>query len=543
MHTNLSGKRDSGRKRTTGVVGALCVACGRCIQSCPKRYKKPRVDIEAATGLIARKGRVFASLAPTFAAEFSECSPGQLAAALKRLGFFAASETALGARLAAAETDRLLRGAKAGNRLFISSACPSAAKYIALYKPRFASHIADVASPVLAHTRLLRKWYEDEIGVVSVGPCLAEKLEADASPEIDASITFSELRRCFSLEGIEPECLPPESCAFVPFRAPSGSGFGAGAPAALSAAGLRSVDRLLDGFQPETLEKPVLLSLSACTGGCAGGPGMSAASSGVTQQLRAARYAEEAGSAVPSELLSAGIPLSGALRFPSVCKKQYTREEMREALASVGKYAKRDERNCGSCGYDTCRDFAEAMLKRHAEKTMCVSHMRNLAQKQANGLLRAMPAGVVIVDKSLAVVECNRNFARLMGADAEELYDAAPGLEGVRLERLTDTAKYFADMLAAPDPHHREYDIRERKQILHLTVFPIEKNGIAAGVFEDITVPRAQKDRAVAHAKRIIDRNVSVVQQIAFLLGEHAAETEALLQSMTAAYAGEADGE
>ena len=45
----------------------------------------------------------------------------------------------------------------------------------------------------------------------------------------------------------------------------------------------------------------------------------------------------------------------------------YTEEEIKQAMAVVGKTGPEDELNCSGCGYDTCRDFAIAMLEGRAE--------------------------------------------------------------------------------------------------------------------------------------------------------------------------------
>ncbi|MDR2842550.1 MAG: Fe-S cluster protein, partial [Spirochaetaceae bacterium] len=91
------------------------------------------------------------------------------------------------------------------------------------------------------------------------------------------------------------------------------------------------------------------------------------------------------------------------------------------------------------------------------------------------------------------------------------------------------------------DSNHHEFNFTENKKILHLNIFTIEKGETAAGVIDDITTPQMQKNETIANAKAIIDKNVNVVQQIAFLLGEHAAETESILQSMIQAF--NTDGE
>ncbi len=65
---------------------------------------------------------------------------------------------------------------------------------------------------------------------------------------------------------------------------------------------------------------------------------------------------------------------------------EYSELQLREALRTVGKYSAEDELNCGGCGYDSCRDFACALIARNAERMMCATYTRKLAQKKANAL-------------------------------------------------------------------------------------------------------------------------------------------------------------
>ena len=177
------------------------------------------------------------------------------------------------------------------------------------------------------------------------------------------------------------------------------------------------------------------------------------------------------------------------------------------------------------------------MLDKRAEKTMCLSYMRKLAQKKANGLIQAIPSGVVIADRNLNIVECNKNFAKLMGPEIEEMYNALPGLEGADLSKITALSRFFADVLDINGPDLIEREVRDGKKIFHVSVFEIGKDDCVGGVIEDITAPQVQRNRIISQAKKVIDKNLSVVQKIAFLLGENAAETESMLNSIIESFA------
>lgn len=79
------------------VRAEACIACGRCVAACPPKAKRVRDDLPLVQDLLRRRPAV-ASIAPSWIAEFPDLQPGQLIAALRRLGFASASETALGAR-------------------------------------------------------------------------------------------------------------------------------------------------------------------------------------------------------------------------------------------------------------------------------------------------------------------------------------------------------------------------------------------------------------------------------------------------------------
>lgn len=543
------------------IIPELCVFCGQCVMDCPAHAKQTRSDLQRARHLLSAKERVFVSLAPSFVSEFSDFTPRQLVAALLSLGFAGVSETALGADLVSAQLAKDLSLAaedSQGQRLFLSSACPAVVEYLKRYQPELAPFITDRASPLLAHARFLRQEYGADIGIVFMGPCIAKKREADAWAEIDVALTFQELRGWMQEAGIRPDTAIPvgqgQTGDFIPRRAAKGALYpiDGGMIAAckkyrrlpqvrsMAISGLEEIKRALTSFRPQSLKSPLFMELLACEGGCINGPGASTKSPGALRRVLVEEYAQDADLVLDQATLSATPKLEGTLPVSVVAGTSHSEEEIRSALRSVGKYSADDEVNCASCGYDTCRSFAQAVLENRAEKTMCVSYMRKLAQKKANGLIQAIPNGVVIVDKNLHIVECNLHFARLMGSDIVDMYQLRPGLEGADLTKLTKVSKFFSDVLSRNGPDVIDRDLREGRKIFHVTVFEIERAEVAAGVLVDITVPQNQKQRTITQAQKVIEKNLSVVQKIAFLLGENAAETESMLNSIIDSYS---DGE
>ncbi|MEN6605327.1 MAG: [Fe-Fe] hydrogenase large subunit C-terminal domain-containing protein, partial [Bryobacteraceae bacterium] len=121
------------------VIPELCVCCGHCVAACPHSAKKVRSDRGVVERLLASGDPVVVSLAPSYISEFEDLRPAQIIAALRRLGFTAVSETALGAQEVSAHLAEDLRNRKTGVR--ISSACPVAVEYIQKYQPHLTGQI------------------------------------------------------------------------------------------------------------------------------------------------------------------------------------------------------------------------------------------------------------------------------------------------------------------------------------------------------------------------------------------------------------------
>ena len=547
------------------VLAEMCVLCGHCVTVCPAKAKRVRDDLPRARQIVKMNKNAVLSLAPSFASEFAGVPVSAIAAAAKRLGFRYVSETAIGADFVSStvaarlreSAEKIAAGDKETQRLFLSSACPVAVEYIKKYIPELKDYITDFASPLLAHSRFIKERFGKNCAVIFAGPCIAKKRESDVWQEdLDCAISFQDLRVWMTEEdvSIDGSYADGDEETFSPFRAAKGALFpiDGGMIAAIkkynppedcdmiAVTGLNEIRAAITGIDAESLPRPLFVELLACHGGCVNGPLTSKKKPTLVKQVSLINYACAAADVTQEKNLP---QMDGTLPVDSAIGAQHSEEEIAAALRSVGKYNVHDELNCGSCGYDTCRAFAAAMLDKRAEKRMCVSYIRKLALKKANGLIKTIPSGVVICDRDLVIIECNENFARLMGPQVEELFEAKPGLEGADLSKITSLAKHFANVASEDGPDVVEHEVREGKKIFHAVIFSLEKGMSACGVIQDITAPQVQRERVIKQAQNVIDKNLAVVQKIAFLLGENAAETEAILNSIIESFAADSEGE
>jgi iron only hydrogenase large subunit-like protein len=526
------------------VVPELCIACGTCVQVCPVGAKHVRDDLGRVRQLLRAGDRVFVSLAPSFTTEFGDAAPEALIQALLDLGFAGVSETALGAQEVSATVAELMGNADAP-RIYLSSACPTVVGLVHKYMPAHAGAVTDLCSPLLAHSRLLRKEFGADIRVVFIGPCVAKKQEADRFPELlDLAISFADLRAWLKAEGVDLHRVRSgDGATFVPYQAQEGAlypvdgGMIAGIRANcgvcdaefMSFSGVENVRSALTGLDEGELTAPLFLELLACEGGCVNGPCSASRTGTVLKRRQVSLYASYPGDEIPrTPLVDARLDR----RVAVVDEREFSEGRIREALLAVGKRGPEDELNCAGCGYADCRAFALALLRGKAEPAMCVSYMRKLAQKKANALIRTMPSGVVIVDADLRVVECNRHFAEMLGRETVMIYEAQPGLEGALLGRVAPhLTPLFQHVLNSGEDIPGK-DIRRREGIHHLTIFTIDPHRIVGGVFQDITRPSVRKEKVIEKAREVIHKQLSTVQQIAYLLGENAAESQVSLNAI-----------
>jgi len=152
-------------------------------------------------------------------------------------------------------------------------------------------------------------------------------------------------------------------------------------------------------------------------------------------------------------------------------------------------------------------------------------------------MLHKINVGILLMDEHLKVIDSNRSFARLMGEDTEELFETIPGLKGAEVAELVPEVifKMLTSILTSGE-ELLERDIKYSDRLLHVTVVTLYKNKVVGAVIRDMSAPLLVRDEIINRAYRIKKQNIDTVQKIAFLLGENAAETEELLNSIIESY-------
>jgi signal transduction histidine kinase/iron only hydrogenase large subunit-like protein len=375
------------------VIQTRCIGCGNCVTVCSQNAKQVLSGIEATEGLLAGDAPVAAIVAPSYPAEFTECSTPGLVGALRDLGFSGVHEVSFGADLVAEEYVRLL-GEHDGRH--IATTCPAVVSYVRKYHPDILDRLAPIVSPMLAIARVLHKQYGPGLRIVFVGPCIAKKGEAryeQFEGEVHAALTYVELRALLAARGVSllgreesrEDFDPPHGSLGALFPITRGMLQAANLDEDLLSGDIVSADgrqNLVDAitdFEHGQTEARLLDIL--CCEGCIMGAGFSCEEpvfkrrsdvSAVTR-ARQAGFDRAAWEAAVAEY--ADVDLSRTFApFDQRFDDMPTPEELQEILARMNKYGAEDELDCGACGYDSCRHHAVAIWQGLAEVEMCLPY-------------------------------------------------------------------------------------------------------------------------------------------------------------------------
>lgn len=517
------------------IVGNECILCGQCFVVCPQNAKEIADETERAKVLINSGAPVIASIAPSFIANYDGVGFEELKSALKKLGFADAEETAVGATIVKREYERLLEDEH--RDILISSCCHSVNLLIQKYYPMCLPYLADVLSPMQAHCEDIKRRNPDA-RTVFIGPCVAKKDEADHYAGItDAVLTFEELTNWFAEAGVTLEHKLDNNDRSLARFFPTTGGILKTMQANmrpdytyLAIDGVENCKAALHDIAEGKIHN-CFIEMSACAGSCIGGPVMEKYHRmPVRDYMAVSDYAgkEDFDVAQPDF-----ITLRKNMEYIERKAPQPSEKEISDALKKMGKLKPEDELNCGSCGYNTCREKAIAIIEGKAEVSMCLPFLKERAENFSDNIINNTPNGIVVLNEDYEVQQINRAALKLMniprasdvmGEPIIRILDPKPFMDVQRTGRsLRDSKVYLA-----------EYD----KYVEQTIVFDKEYKALIC-IMRDVTEEEEQKQKkedlsrqTVETADRVVDKQMRIVQEIASLLGETAAETKIALTKL-----------
>jgi iron only hydrogenase large subunit-like protein len=529
------------------VIDEKCILCGECVNICPQEAKKVISDIDKVKELIKDKNvKKIVSIAPSYISVYSD--KNKLVSGLLKLGFDGVEETAIGAAYVTEEYKKLINKMEMDN--ILTSCCPTINLMISKYYPELIDNLAPVLSPVLVHGKLIKEKYGSNTSVIFIGPCLSKIYEINQDLDnrnVDYAITFQDLDKWFIDENIDLDTLTPNEFNLEsPYSRvyPISKGIlydlknhfqdkdsedKINKYDLMSVSGLENVESILKEISNGNI-KNVFIEVNACSNGCVNGPLMPKNRTSILgDTIKIKRYADEIKNSVNNFDRD---DLSKKFFNEKVESFIPDEDKIKDILMQIGKVNKDDELNCGSCGYDSCRDKAVAVYQGKAELHMCLPYMSEMAQSLSNVTLNVTPNYIIAVNEDMKIKEFN--------LAAQKLF---------KISRNDALNKYLFDFIDPSDfekVFETQEDIRKKKvryEDLGITIMQtivyVKEQKIAMGILKNITEEEENIEKmynlkldTVNMAQNVINKQMRVAQEIASLLGETTAETKVTLNKL-----------
>lgn len=531
-HCPVKSIRFSGNQ--AHIVGNECILCGHCFVVCPQNAKQIVDETEKVKVLLQSGNPVFVSIAPSFAANYDGAGISAMRSALKQLGFFDVEETAIGATIVKNEYERMLKEDE--RDIIISSCCHSINLLIQKHFPAELKYLADVVSPMQAHCLNIKERYPDA-KTVFIGPCVAKKDEAEHySGIVDAVLTFEELTAWFNESGIE---LKREMDSDIQSRArffPTTGGIlktmKTDEPGYIYLAldGVENCIAALKDIESGKIHK-CFIEMSACVGSCVGGPVMEKYHRlPVHDYMAIANFAGEKDFDVKQP---ESYNLKKEFEFIERKLQAPTEQEITEILRQMGKMKPSDELNCGSCGYDSCREKAIAIYQGKAEISMCLPYLKDKAESFSDNIVNNTPNGIIVLNEKLEVQQINAAAREIMNIRSSS------DILGDQVVRILDPGVFMEVLQSGRDSKPQRLYLAEYKKYVEQTVIYDGSYHLLICIMRDVTDEESQREkkevisrRTIETADKVVDKQMRIVQEIASLLGETAAETKIALSKL-----------
>ena len=528
------------------IIEDRCIACSHCLLICPQNARKVVSDLSDVKRAIYSGKKVIASIAPSFAGNF-DMEAGKFVNVLKKLGFSFVEETAIGAEII---SDYYMNYVKSkGKGIYITTACPSVNYLVEKYFPSLVDYLIPVVSPMIAHGKLIKEFYGEDTYVVFIGPCVAKKTESEGffnNNCIDAVINYEEIQNWIqeaniNLNSVNTEDFDRNTASrgrlfpkFGGIIQCMGEDINKQNLKTISVSGSDECIDLFTSIQNGDIDN-IFVEASSCKGSCTGGPDMVKENHKYYKKLeRVTSYLLSRKSDNFNNITTKGtnINLSRSFIDKSFKKDIAFEHDIKKILQNMGKHTSEDELNCGVCGYNTCREKAQAIYEGMAEANMCLHHMRNKAESLTNVIFEHTANCILFLDGNMNIIELNPACEEVFAVRADNIknFPVSILMDDTDFKNVKETGVSIIGKKVSY-PNYNVIFIQsvvylQKQDMLMVSMVNImdkEENRKKFNMLRENTLNSTQE---------VIDKQMRVAHEIASLLGETTAETKILLTKL-----------
>jgi len=352
--------------------------------------------------------------------------------------------------------------------VIVSQPCPVIVTFLEIHHPELLPWLVPVGSPMHHTIKMIREYYSQyaDAEIAAISPCVAKRREFDDIGLGNYNVTFQSLDRYFRAHHIDLSQFP--AAGFDNPPAERGTLFPN--PGGLLQTAARDVEniaertRVIEGVNsvfgylqklPEMIRlgrNPLLVDCLNCEFGCNAGPASIAGDRSpddlewhIKQQAAELRnyYATDPGTDIAKSVQQT---LEKYWK-PGLYRRKYadlsgniswnipTEEEIQEIFhTQLRKTTERDEIDCGSCGYSTCREMAIAVHNNlmtvehcyHWQQQQIIDREKLIMEKESlvSGVLSVAQDGYITFSNGRNVVaHHNDRFIEMWGFHDKKILD------------------------------------------------------------------------------------------------------------------------
>ncbi|MCH5205940.1 MAG: 4Fe-4S binding protein [Oscillospiraceae bacterium] len=420
-----------------------CIRCGACVKTCSHHARSYEDDTERFWADLKSGQKIVAVCAPAVKVSFDGCWRNVLDI-IKKNGVEKIYDVSFGADIYTWGNIRYLE--KHPKSKLISSTCPAIVNYIRKFCHDAVKNLSPMYSPILCTAIYLKKYLGETAKIVALSPCISAMDEFRETGIVDYNVTFERLGMLLRKNGTDFDSLKKMRSNFE-FSGTQGI-MGAIYPRPggfktclelenpalniIGSGGTGSVYKNLSMYSKVgERDLPDVFDVQSCGKGCGGGPAigsvmsiyrMSGIMNGIEKYNRTKRVKFDMKHRDKQFLqFDKQLRLDDFIRqfVPEDIKQIHvTDEQIEDMLTKMGKQTETERNyNCHACGFSSCRNMAEAIIKGVSAVSSCAQYIQHEANaRQAHILETNTAISEVTAELNQVVSQLTENIGEVKEA-------------------------------------------------------------------------------------------------------------------------------